>query len=53
MDINTLRSAVTLLLLLMFLAIVVWVYSRKRDQRTFDEIAELPLQGEMGEPNDK
>jgi cytochrome c oxidase cbb3-type subunit IV len=48
MDINDLRSAVTLLLLLMFLAIVAWVYSKKRDQHTFDEIAALPLQGEDG-----
>lgn len=44
MDINDVRSAVTVLMLLMFLAIVGWVYSKKRDQRAFDEVAALPLQ---------
>jgi cytochrome c oxidase cbb3-type subunit 4 len=46
MDINDLRSAVTVLLLIMFLAIVAWVYSSKRDRQTFDELAALPLQDE-------
>ena len=48
MDINTLRSAVTLLLLLMFVAIVAWVYSGKRDRRAFDELAALPLRDDDG-----
>ncbi|HEX2011513.1 MAG TPA: cbb3-type cytochrome c oxidase subunit 3 [Roseateles sp.] len=48
MDINDLRSAVTVLLLLMFAAIVAWVYSSKRDAHAFDELAALPLQDEAG-----
>jgi len=44
MDINTLRSAVTLLLLVMFLGIVAWTYSSRRDRRSFDAMAALPLQ---------
>jgi len=43
MDINELRTAVTLISMVMFLAIVAWVYSKKRDQRSFDELAALPL----------
>lgn len=43
MDVNELRSVVTVLLLLMFLAIVVWTYSKKR-AASFDECAALPLQ---------
>jgi cytochrome c oxidase cbb3-type subunit IV len=49
MDINDLRSAVTVLLLVMFLGIVAWVYSSKRDRRAFDELAALPLQDELPE----
>jgi cytochrome c oxidase cbb3-type subunit 4 len=41
MDINELRTAVTLISMVVFLAIVAWVYSKKRDQRSFDELAAL------------
>ncbi|QPF73288.1 cbb3-type cytochrome c oxidase subunit 3 [Roseateles sp. DAIF2] len=47
MDINDLRSAVTVLLLLMFAGIVAWVYSGRRDKNTFDELAALPLKDEQ------
>lgn len=46
MDVNDLRSVVTVLLLVMFLGIVAWVYSKKRDMRSFDECAALPLHDE-------
>ncbi|UDF33586.1 UNVERIFIED_ORG: cbb3-type cytochrome c oxidase subunit 3 [Shinella sp. XGS7] len=48
MDINDLRSAVTVLLLMMFAGIVAWVYSSRRDKRAFDELAALPLREEQG-----
>ncbi len=47
MDINDLRSAVTVLGLLLFLALVVWVYAGRR-RRAFDEAAQLALNGEEG-----
>ena len=43
MDVNDLRSIVTVLLLVMFLGIVAWTYSKKR-AASFDECAALPLQ---------
>ena len=46
MDINELRSAVTLILLLAFAAIVAWVYSGKRGAAAFERQARLPLDGE-------
>jgi len=47
MDINDLRSAVTVLGLLLFLALVAWVYAGHR-RHAFDEAARLPLDGEGG-----
>ena len=46
MDINILRSAVTLVSLLVFLAIVVWAYSG-RNKSHFDEMAALPLDDDL------
>jgi len=43
MDINDLRSAVTVVSLLTFLGIVVWAWSR-RNQSSFEEAAQLPFQ---------
>lgn len=43
MDINDLRSIVTMISLLMFVGILVWAWS-KRNQRDFDEAAQLPFQ---------
>jgi cytochrome c oxidase cbb3-type subunit 4 len=42
MDINFLRSAVTLIGLLLFLGLVVWTWQRSRRQ-AFDEAARLPF----------
>jgi cytochrome c oxidase cbb3-type subunit 4 len=40
MDINDLRVVMTVLAFIVFIGIVVWAYSRKRD---FDEAARLPF----------
>jgi len=45
MDINDLRSAVTVIGLLLFLALVVWVYRAPR-RKAFDAAAQLPFVGE-------
>lgn len=45
MDINDLRSIVTVVGLLCFLAIVAWAYGRS-SQKGFDEAANLPFSGD-------
>ena len=45
MDINDLRSIVTLVSLLTFLGIVAWAWSRRTKER-FEEAARLPFQDE-------
>ena len=45
MDINDIRSAVTVISLLMFVAIVGWAWS-KRNRASFDEAAQLPFRDE-------
>ena len=42
MDINDLRGLSTVLLMVAFIGLVVWAYSRKR-QQAFDEAANLPF----------
>jgi cytochrome c oxidase cbb3-type subunit IV len=42
MDINDLRSIVTVVSLLAFVGIVVWAWS-KRNRANFDEAAQLPF----------
>ena len=42
-DLNLLRSAVTVLSLIIFLGIVAWAWSRRNAER-FHEAARLPLQ---------
>lgn len=42
MEINDLRSIVTVVSLLTFVGIVVWAWS-KRNQSSFDEAAQLPF----------
>lgn len=42
MDINDLRSIVTIISLLTFVGILVWAWS-KRNQRDFEEAARLPF----------
>ena len=46
MDINDLRSIVTLLLFVAFIGIVAWAWSR-RNQKRFDEAARLPFADEQ------
>jgi cytochrome c oxidase cbb3-type subunit 4 len=41
-DINDIRSAVTVVSLLLFIAISAWVWQRKR-RPAFDEAAQLPF----------
>ena len=45
MDINDIRSAVTVISFLMFLGIVGWAWS-KRNRADFDEAAQLPFRDE-------
>lgn len=44
MNLDDARIAVTVLSFLVFVAIAVWAYSRRR-QRDFDEAANLPFSG--------
>ena len=46
MDINDLRSIVTLLLFVAFIGIVAWAWSR-RNKKRFDEAARLPFADEQ------
>jgi cytochrome c oxidase cbb3-type subunit 4 len=50
MDINDLRGISTALLLVAFIALVIWAYSSKRKQ-SFDEAANLPFADEPGKGN--
>ncbi len=45
LDINTLRSAATVVSFVMFIGIVWWACS-KRNRAAFDEAAQLPFQSE-------
>jgi cytochrome c oxidase cbb3-type subunit 4 len=45
MDLNDLRSIVTVVSLLTFLGIVAWAWSRRNRER-FDEAANLPFEDE-------
>jgi len=49
MDINDLRSAVTVISLLAFVGIIVWAWSRK-NRAAFDEAAQLPFADDQGAP---
>jgi cytochrome c oxidase cbb3-type subunit 4 len=56
MDVNDLRSAVTVISLLLFLCLVAWTWSRRR-KADFDEAAQLPFVDEASAtptpPNDR
>jgi len=41
-DINAYRSAITVLAMVLFVALMVWTWQRKR-QSAFDEAAQLPF----------
>lgn len=43
MDFSTFESVRTVVLLIAFIAIVIWVWSRKR-KKAFDEAAQLPFE---------
>ena len=45
MDINDLRGLSTLFLMIAFIGLCLWAYSRKR-KKTFDEAAQLPFADE-------
>ncbi len=45
MDINLFRGIETALLLVLFIGLVIWVYSKKR-KSSFDEAAQMPLNEE-------
>lgn len=49
MDINDLRSVVTVVSLLTFLGIVWWAYGVKGNQKRFEEAASLPFADEEEE----
>ena len=49
MDINDLRSIVTVLSLLTFLAIVFWAYGLKSNKKRFEEAANLPFADDEAE----
>jgi cytochrome c oxidase cbb3-type subunit 4 len=42
MDIGTVRGLITLLLMLAFVGLVIWAYSKRR-KADFDEMANLPF----------
>ncbi len=43
MDINTFRGIMTLLLMVLFIGLVFWAYSRRR-KTDFNEASQLPLE---------
>jgi cytochrome c oxidase cbb3-type subunit 4 len=46
MDIGTARGLITLALMLAFLGLVIWAYSKRR-KADFDEMAQLPLEDDL------
>ena len=50
-DVNTWRSGITVLSLLLFLALMAWTMNRRR-QAAFDEAAQLPFADPAVEPTD-
>jgi cytochrome c oxidase cbb3-type subunit 4 len=52
MDLNDIRSVVTVTGLVLFLALVRWVWAARR-RSAFDNAAMLPFEGERQENNDE
>lgn len=50
MDVNDLRSAITVVAFLVFLGIVVWAWSERRRER-FEQAARLPLEDDDVAPD--
>jgi cytochrome c oxidase cbb3-type subunit 4 len=48
MDINTIRGALTIILMIAFLGLVVWAWSNKRKE-TFDKLSRMPLEEDNGQ----
>jgi len=51
MDIGTVRGILTAILLVLFIGIVIWSYSRRR-RDDFDEAARLPLDDDGQSPDE-
>jgi cytochrome c oxidase cbb3-type subunit 4 len=49
MDLNTLRSAATLMMFVLFLIIVAWAWSRRR-RGEFEDAAQLPFIDDLPAP---
>jgi len=49
MDINTIRGIITGLLIVVFVALIIWAYSKKR-KSAFDDAANLPFIGDDADP---
>lgn len=45
----TIHSIYTIFWVILMIAVVWWVYGRRRNKKTFDEMARLPLQIEQEE----
>ncbi len=52
MNLNDLRSLLTVVLLVVFLGIVAWAWSR-RNQARFDEAARLPFEERLPETDER
>jgi cytochrome c oxidase cbb3-type subunit 4 len=50
MDIGTFRGVITIVLMLLFIALVAWAYSRRRHE-DFSEAARLPLEEDDAPPS--
>ncbi len=50
MDVNDLRTAITVLSVLVFIGIVIWAYSARQKDR-FDEAANLPFADDDSGPS--
>ena len=48
MDINTIRGALTIILIIAFLGLVAWAWSSKRTE-TFDKLSRMPLEEDNGQ----
>jgi cytochrome c oxidase cbb3-type subunit 4 len=48
MEINTIRGALTIILIIAFMGLVVWAWSSKRKE-TFDKLSQMPLEEDDGQ----
>ena len=52
MDIGTFRGLITAILMILFIGLVIWAYSRRR-HKDFSEAARLPLEDDEAPPSSK